>query len=128
MKIKKNFRDWLTAYNLCPEDIFLTDDAKELSFWLQSGEKYPPKTLWTKSLRSKRRCLIFLTRMILISTDALNIFNKNDLNFNQLRKTCDALFHELCEEGVGSDTKETEPLTREDEEKLWASGRQLDIN
>ena len=37
----KNFRDWLTAYNsrhsdsLCPEDILLTDDARELSFWLQ---------------------------------------------------------------------------------------------
>ena len=52
---------------------------------------------------------------------------RNDPNFNQLCKTCDALFQELYAEGVGNVIETTETLMREDEENLWESG-QLDTS
>ena len=134
--VTRNFKDWVVAYNShhpespCPEDILLTDNAKDISFWLQkfimgtrkkNGEKYPPKTLYF--------ILCGLNRYIKEQKEVtlINIFNKNDPNFNQLCKTCDALFQELRAEGVGAAIETTEPLTREDEEKLWESG-QLDTS
>ena len=80
----RNFKDWVLACNSrhpenpCPEDILLTDNAKDLSFWLQKfimgtrkkkREKYPPKTLYF--------ILCWLIRYITEQKEvALNIFNK----------------------------------------------------
>ena len=36
-----------------------------------------------------------------------------------LFNTCDSYFRELHEEGIGSDSKSTEPVTRDDEETLY---------
>ena len=52
----------------------------------------------------------------------INIFDRNNPNFKLLFNTCDSYFRELREDGVGCDSKATESLTREDEEKLWSSG------
>ena len=130
---KRNFQEWSRAYNErhpespCPDDLLLTDNAEDLSFWLQkyvletrkrNGEQYPPKTIYlllcglNRYMREKK-------------SDSLNIFDYDNPSFKQLRTTCDSLFRELREEGVGNSSKSTEPITKEDEEILWSSG-QLD--
>ena len=58
-------------------------------------------------------------------TDSFNIFDQTNNSFKMLRRTCDSLFRELRQEGVGSSSKSTEPITKDDEQLLWSSG-QLD--
>ena len=58
-------------------------------------------------------------------TDSFNIFDQTNNSFKMLRRTCDSLFRELRQEGVGSSSKSTEPITKDDEQLLWFSG-QLD--
>ena len=126
----KNFTDWKDSYNarhpdeLCPEDILLCDSPSDLSLWLQryvlgtrkkDGSKYPAKTIYL--------LLCGLYRYMKESKEqALNIFDRENPNFRRLFNTCDSLFRELREEGVGSESTATEALTKEDELKLWDSG------
>ena len=44
-----------------------------------------------------------------------------DPEFHDLRKILDSYYRNLHQEGVGSSSKSTEHLTREDEEKMWRS-------
>ena len=53
--------------------------------------------------------------------NSFNIFSRDNPDFKLLYNTCDSLFRELREEGHGSESKATEPITKEDE-KLWSSG------
>ena len=125
----RNFNDWQSDYNSrhpdqpCPEGILLSDSAQDLSYWLQkyvlgtrkkTGEKYPPKTVYlllcglNRHMKDKK-------------LDSFNIFNRENPDFKLLFNTCDSLFRELREEGHGSESKATEPITKEDEEKLWST-------
>ena len=49
------------------------------------------------------------------------VFDRENPEFKLLFNTCDSYFRELCEDGRGSDSKGTEPVTRDDEEKLWST-------
>ena len=54
--------------------------------------------------------------------NSFNIFNRDNPDFKLLFNTCDSLFRELREGGHGSESKATEPVTKEDDEKLWSTG------
>ncbi len=102
----------------------LSDDAQELSLWLQwyvvstrkkTGEKYPPKTVYLllcvlQRYRKERKERPF------------NLFDPKIPAFKQLQTTCDSYFRELRADGIGAESRATESLTAEDEEKLWATG------
>ena len=51
-----------------------------------------------------------------------NFLNKHDPRFAKLRNTMDTVFRDLRTEGVGAESKSTEILTKEEENKLWDSG------
>ena len=125
----RTFNEWRDAYNLrhpellCPADLLLSGSSKDISFWLQkyilstrkkSGDRYPPKTLYL--------LLCGLNRYMKQKLQSINIFDRGNPDFKLLFNTCDSLFRELREDGVGNDSKHTEPLTREDEIQLWSLG------
>ena len=129
----RNFEDWKRAYNErhpespCPDEVLFTGNVDILSHWMQkyalgtrkkNREKYPPKTVCyllsglNRYMKEKK-------------TDSFNIFYQTNNSFKMLRRTCDSLFRELRQEGVGSSSKSTEPITKDEEQLLWSSG-QLD--
>jgi len=123
----KNFGEWQTAYNfrhpekVCPAGILLSDDSKELSWWLQkyavstrktNGDKYPPKTVYLLLCGLQRH-------MRERKQHPFNLFDKEHPDFKLLVTTCDNYFRELRADGVGAESQPTEPFTVEDEEKLW---------
>ena len=57
-----------------------------------------------------------------VKESAFNIFDREDADFKLLFNTCDNYFRELRVDGVSAEAKATEVLTRDDEEKLWATG------
>ena len=124
-----NFDQWRVDYNSrhpeypCPDGILLSDSSSDLSFWLQkyilrtrkkNGEQYPPKTLHLLLCGLNR----FMKEKKL---DSFNIFDHDNSDFKLLYNTCDSYFRELREEGIGSHSKPTEPISREDEERMWSS-------
>ena len=125
----KNFEEWAACHNkchpenLCPPGVLLSDDADEVSTWLQkyvlgtrktSGEKYPPRTL--------HMLLSGLQRYMHEQKEhSFHIFSQDLPPFQKLANTCDSYYRELREQGVGADTKETEVFTVEDIDKLWSS-------
>ncbi len=123
------FNTWRESHNLhssvkCPTDIFDRQDSATLNYWLKifavevrkvNGEQYPPKTLY----------LMFsaiLRYMRSINPEAPNILAKNNPAFSQLHNTLDGIFKKLRAEGVGATSKNAEPFTKEEENKLWKSG------
>ena len=126
----KNFTDWQLDYNRrhaedrCPDGILLTDSARDLALWLQKytvstrkkdGQKYPPKTVYLLLCGLQR----YMKEQ---KKHAFNLFDHEHPEFKFLINTCDNYFRELRSEGVGAESQATEVLTREDEEKLWATG------
>ena len=80
-----------------------------------TGESYPPATV--------HQLLCGLLRYMRENVPGCpNFLDKKDSRFRPLQGTLDALFHQLHSDGVGVQTKHTEILTKEDEEKLWSSG------
>ena len=127
-----NFEEQRTDYNShhpeqpCPEDVLLTDSLSELSFWLQkyvlgtcirkkASEQYPPKSVHLLLCGIHR----YMKEKKL---NAFNIFDRENPEFKLLFNTCDSYFRELREDGIGSDSKGTEPVTRDDGERLWSTG------
>ena len=124
----RDFQEWRVDYNsrqpeqLCPEAVLLSDSSSELSFWLQkyglgtrkkNGEQYPPKSVYL---------LLCGINRYMEKLNSFNLFDRENPDFKLLFNTCDSYFRELREEGAGSNSKSTEPITRDDEEKLWSSG------
>ena len=111
-----------SAQEKCPEDLFSSPyPVKELCKWLcrfvcktrkEDGQKYPSKTIYQilcGVLRFMRgKILRQQTSWIRIHASALH-------------GTCDSLFHQLHEAGIGTETKEVIPFMAEEEEKLWAT-------
>ena len=125
----KNVVDWAASYNerhpdaKCPEGVLLSDSAEEVSLWLKkyvlptrktTGEKYPPRTIH----------LLLSGLQRYMSEQKEHSFQNFSQNtpFKQLMTTCDSSYRELCEEGVGATSEETEVPTEEEIERLWASG------
>ena len=53
---------------------------------------------------------------------SLAVFGDKDSHFAQTRSALDARMKKLMKEGVGTETMQTQPLTLEQEEKLWCLG------
>lgn len=96
-----------------------------MDYWLQrfileirrkDGNFYPPNTLVqiTSALQRYLRsdCDI----------NDVNFFKEDDPTFAGFRKTLDARMKELTSQGIGVNTKKSDPVTKEDEHQLWASG------
>ena len=48
-----------------------------------------------------------------------NLFDKDHPDFKLLVTTCDKYFRKLRADGMRAESQRSEPLTGEDEEKLW---------
>ena len=57
-----------------------------------------------------------------VNPSAPDFLNKDDIRFNGLLTVMDNRFKELRVDGVGSNSKHTEILTKEEEGRLWESG------
>ena len=51
-----------------------------------------------------------------------NFLDKKDGNFRQLHHTLDVQFHKLHSNGIGRKTKQSEVISKEEEQRLWESG------
>ena len=126
-KCVKLFKDWTIERNLAypedqiPDDILLTDNAKDLCKWLcrfsaeirkNDGSRYPPKTIQhylvglQRHIREEKRC-------------SFDFMKQSE--FVPLKNLLDALYRKLLSEGVGCSSSKTEALTDIDEEKLWST-------
>ena len=80
-----------------------------------NGEKYPPRTL--------HMLLSGLQRYMREQKEnMLHIYCQDLPPFRKLVKTCDSYYCELCKQGVGAATKETEVCSLEAMDKLWGCG------
>ena len=100
-------------------------DYKKMDYWLQrfileirrkNGNYYPPNTLLQISS--------VLQHYLKTECDVndVNFFKEDDPTFAGFRKTLDARMKELTSQGLGVKTERSDPVTKEDEGKLWASG------
>ena len=126
----KKFNDWKRATNerakevLVPDDFVLCSDKEIITSILSrfvvetrktNGIAYPPKTLYQLMcglLRHMKEC----------NSDCPNFLDKKDNLFRTLHSAMDAHFHHLHSYGVGREIKHAKSLSREDEQKLWATG------
>ena len=126
----KNFTEWRNARNTnnpdaqVPVTLIEDGDPEELNKWLSfyvaetrntKGAPYPPKTLY------QLMCGL-LRYMRSINPSAPDFLNKDDIRFSGLLTVMDNRFKELRADGVGSNSKHTEILTKEEESCLWESG------
>ena len=81
----------------------------------KQGQLYPPKTLY--QLLTGLHCHAHT-----INPHTPNFLDKNNHAFGKLHNVIDNHFKALRKEGVGSDSKHTEVITKEEENKLWKSG------
>ncbi|XP_066300880.1 zinc finger MYM-type protein 3-like [Branchiostoma lanceolatum] len=102
-----------------------TTTAAEMNFWLSrfvfevrrvDGEPYPASSVYGIICG-----LIRHFREELGSHD-VNFLDKKDIRFAEYRKAMTARMKELKAEGVGFEKRQADPLTMEDEDKLWTSG------
>ena len=77
----------------------------------ENGELYPPATI--------RSLLCGLNRILKANKVPFSIFDKEDSRF---LNTIDSVSSELHKKGVGSQQKQGEVITREDEDTLWNKG------
>ena len=79
------------------------------------GTKYPAKSLYQLLcglLRHSRR----------VQADPVNFLDRDDPRFKRLHGTCDVVFRELQQEGVGTIKKSAQVIQASDEDVLWTSG------
>jgi len=126
----KNFNEWKTERNSSfpdnpvPESLLEEADAEQLNKWLSyyvaetrntNGECYPPATLY--------QLLCGLLRHMRLANPATpNFLDKKDSRFRGLQTVVDNTFKKLRAEGIGCNSKHTETLSKEEENKLWDSG------
>lgn len=99
-------------------------DKESMAFWMQrfvlevrtqKGEEYAPKTLYgilCGLLRHLREHKIH----------DKNFLDANDPIFGEFRKTVNSKMQDLLENGIGTEIKQAEPVSAEDENKLWDLG------
>ena len=127
----KNFDDWKHQRNAThssdktiPENLLESGSVDQLCHWLslyvvetrnKQGQPYPPKTLYQLLTGLHRHALT-------INPHTPNFLDKNNRAFRKLHNVIDNHFKALRKEGVGNDSKHTEIITKEEENKLWESG------
>ena len=52
----------------------------------------------------------------------VNFLDRGDTRFKSLHNTCDSEFRSLQEDGIGTERKNTNVITKEVEDTLWSSG------
>ena len=78
----------------------------------KDGKSYPPNTL--------HQLICGILRYVRQIKPQIDFFK--DKEFAGMRRTLDAEMKSLRAEGLGTTPKQAEPLTPQDEEKLWAAG------
>ena len=101
----------------CP-DLLSNLTAEALNHWIPKfivearnvdGSPYPP--------RSIKQILAALQRhMRELRLDAPKFLNKNDWRFHSIRGTCETVYHQLNQQGVGVNVKHIAIFTAEEEE------------
>ncbi len=79
-----------------------------------TGDPYPPQTLY-KLLTG------LLRHMRANHYHTPNFLDKKNPLFNKLHNVIDNLFKQLRKEGVGSESKHTEIIIKDEENQLWAA-------
>ncbi|XP_078608426.1 uncharacterized protein LOC144880237 [Branchiostoma floridae x Branchiostoma japonicum] len=104
---------------------------EEMNFWLMKfifevrridGKPYPPKTLYclvSGLMRHFREDLNRHDRRTLLWD--MNFLDRSDIRFAEFRKALDAKMKELTAAGVGVTKRQADPLTTDDEDRLWES-------
>ena len=120
----KNFEDWFKAKRNTtqePLNLLLTDDPAVLCDTLcvyiketrkTDGTPYSPKTLYLLLAGLQRQIRLNKGR-----ASSINIFS--DPRLEKFHNVCDHEFRRLHQSGIGTETKHTEPLTKDDEQALW---------
>ena len=128
-----NFLAWQTSRNKefdgdqakqVPSTLLKSSDPSVLSKWLslycaearkKDGGSYPPKTVYallTGLLRHMRS----------LNPECPNFLDFSDPRFTTLQNYLDNLFRDLRARGVGSESKNAEVFSKEEEDQLWTSG------
>ena len=99
-------------------------DYSLMDYWLQrfileirrkDGNPYPPNTLV--------QITSALQRYLRTDCDInVNFYKDDDPTFAGFRKTLDARMKDLTAQGIGIKTNKSDPVTKDDEHQLWASG------
>ncbi|CAH1242362.1 Hypp6618 [Branchiostoma lanceolatum] len=58
----------------------------------------------------------------------MNFLGRKDSRFAEFRKALDARMKELAADGVGTERRQADPLTQEDEDKLWTTRNAVPVN
>ena len=99
----------------------------EINYWFQrffletrkkDGKEYPPNTLL-------HLCVGLFHQLRNSGKPTLDL---KDAQFSELRQTLDAEMKRLQKKGIGSKTKQAEPISESEEDKLWEKGELGDHN
>ena len=125
----RNLKNWIENRNkvnpndLVPEKLLTCSDKKILCKWLccfvqetrkESGERYPASSL--------RSLLAAFQRILRHNRVAVNIFDKNDLEFADLHMTLDTVCVSLRKDGIGASVKHACVVAVDHEMIMWEKG------
>ena len=131
----RNFTDWVQHRNAdsdnsskkrVPNNLLDSCSADDLNHWLslyvvetrnKKGELYPPKTLYQLLTGLHRHALS-------INPHTPNFLDKISPAFRKLHNVIGNHFKALRKDGIGSESKHTEIITKEEENRLgkWSFG------
>ncbi len=124
----KVFGDWIASRkgsdDECPVDLLVKQTPEELNNWLSrfvvevrrnDGCPYPPRTI--HQILSG-----ILRHMRSINPMCPNILDRKDGRFRKISGSCEVVFRQLRQAGVGASIKHTATITMEEEQRLWESG------
>ena len=122
------FEEWRSARARNHENIHIPElhlmNAESMNFWLQrfimevqkkKGGSYPPKSLYYIVCGLLRHCRD-------MNVNDKNFLDVKDGRFAPFRRVLDAKMKELLSQGLGTKIRRADPISDEDEEKLWANG------
>ena len=119
------FTSWLSQRNQrcpdekCPEDILLTDDHESLCKWLclfaceirkVDGTPYTPRSITQLGLQRQ----ISETK-----SAAIQLVDPKNSVFKPLHQLLNHLYRDLHAQGIGATRRQSEIISRCDEDKLW---------
>lgn len=112
-------------YPFAPVEELKTASKKEINFWLTrfileinkgDGTPYPANSLYLIACGLLRYFRDNLNRC------DVNILAKGNPDFQSFRNSLDSRMKEMTASAIGNKRRSADPLTDEDEEKLWSSG------
>ncbi|CAC5417811.1 unnamed protein product [Mytilus coruscus] len=99
-------------------------NAECMNYWLerfvmetrkQNGDEYPPKSLYYIVCGLLRHCRD-------MNVHDKNFLDQKDGRFAHFRRVLDAKMKDLLSKGLGTKVRRADPVSDDDEEKLWANG------